>query len=320
MPTSSEILENPILVTGGAGFIGSHLVRRLVKDNYDVCILTRKESDLDRIDDVAKKISIVYDDLSDGEKLGKLLARVNPSGIFHMAASNIKSGVAASEEELVKVNTLGTMHLLRALENIDYKFFINSGSYLEYGSKTSPLKEDDLCQPLEAYALSKLSATLYCQAIARAKNKPILTFRIFSPYGPGMESGRLVHEVTKRAIGNEEIMLTKPETSRDFISVFDIVDIYIEAMNKASSLGGEIFNLGSGKATTLKSLAELILRITASKSPTKWGTAKETVYDRGCQEADMQKTFSAFSWRPRYNLEDGLRQIVSWLAGSARKK
>jgi len=159
-----------ILITGGAGFIGSHLVKRLLGDGYSVVVLTREGTDLRRIknflhllaQDNENKPSLVIlrDDLSNLERLKKKLQEINPYGIFHLAASNIKSGVSAPEDDLININFAGTVRLLRALEGIDYKFFINCGSYLEYGIHASPLKESDSCEPIEIYALTKLAAGL----------------------------------------------------------------------------------------------------------------------------------------------------------------
>lgn len=311
-------------MTGGAGFIGSHLVRRLLNDGCHVAVLIKKNTDTRRIQDIlparpassgdtgGPRLSIIHSDLADYEHLKKSLSEINPLGVFHCAASNIKSGVAAPEDELIKVNVMGTIHLLRALEDIDYKFFINCGSYLEYGIKDQPLKESDICEPIEIYALTKLAATLYCQSIARSTGKPIITFRIFSPYGQEMEKGRLVYEVIRRALKNEEISLTRPETSRDFVFVEDIVDLYIEAIGKAGGLKGEIFNLGNGHAVTLKDFVENVLRQTGSKSVVKWGGAKDVSYDRGCQEANMEKTFKAFLWRPACDIETGISEMIKW--------
>ncbi len=311
---AAENKDKNILVTGGAGFIGSHLVRRLLSDGYSVSVLLKDTTDTVRIKDLLPQLKIIIDDMSDMGRLKKILGEIKPYGIFHCAASNIKSGASAPEDDLIKANIGGTMHLIRALEDVDYKFFINSGSYLEYGTKQKPFRESDSCEPVEIYALTKLAATLYCQSVARSNGKPIVTFRIFSPYGPEMEKGRLVYEVVRRARENSEILLTKPETSRDFIFIDDIVDLYIEAMDKAFSLKGEIFNLGSGKAITLGDLVERAKRIIVSDSPVTWGGAKDVAYDSGCQEANMDKTYSAFKWRPKHDIDAGIKSIADWFA------
>jgi len=314
MTSNAKIRERPILITGGVGFIGSHLVRRLLRDGHRVVVLMKKTSNPNRIKNVLSQIKIVHDDLSDTVRLKRLIQGVNPCGVFHCAASTIKSGVSASEDELIKVNLAGTMHLVKALEKIDYEFFINCGTLVEYGTKNRPPKETDLCEPVETYALTKLAATLYCQSVARGAGKPIVTFRIFTPYGPNMEEGRLVYEVVKRARENREIILTQPEVNRDFVFIDDLVELFIEAADKAPVLSGEIFNVGTGKATTLKDFVELVMRLTNSKSAIRWGSAQDVPYDQACWQANMRKTFKAFSWRPSRDLDFGLHRMVEWFS------
>jgi nucleoside-diphosphate-sugar epimerase len=310
--------ERPVLVTGGAGFIGSHLVRRLIRDGHPVVVLTRETTDMHRIADVAPRLTVLRNDMSDERRLAGLLQELSPIGVFHCASSNIKQGVAAPEDELIRANVAGTIHLVNALRDVQYRFFVNCGSYLEYGTHDTPLKESDRCEPLEIYALTKLAGTLYCQAAARAAKKPIITFRIFSPYGPAMERGRLVDNVIRHALRNEDISLTSPDVSRDFIFVEDMADLYMEAMEKAEAHGGEVFNLASGKAVTLKEFAELVLRVTGSSSKLIWGGAKAVSYDKGCQEANMQKTYNAFAWRPTRDLKAGITKIIEAVETEAR--
>lgn len=312
MVYQANFKKSPILITGGAGFIGSSLAHRLLEKDIDLAILTKKTTQLSRLKDILPKVKIFNDDLSDPVRLEKLISKIKPRGIFHCAASTIKSGVSASENELIRVNLLGTMHLLQALSKIEYKFFINCGTLVEYGTKNYPPKETDPCEPVEMYALSKLAATLYCQTIARITGRPILTFRLFTPYGPNMEEGRLFYEVVKRALENREIILTQPEVNRDFIFIDDLINLYIEAMDKAEKLKGEIFNLASGESTTLKEFVDLVIQLTNSKSKIKWGGVKEVSYDRACWQADMEKTFENFSWRPVCKLNTGIFRMVEW--------
>ena len=316
MLTTQAGEKRPVLVTGAAGFVASHLVRRLLRDGYRVAVLIKKDTNTARIADVLSQLAIVYDDFSDQEQLTAKMRALNPSGVFHLAGAMIQSGVGATEDELIKVNTLGTVHLVKALEGVDYDFFVNTGSFLEYGTHELPLRESDICEPTEAYSVSKLAAALYCQAMARSTRKPIVTLRIFSAYGPEMQKGKLFYEVVRRALRNEDIVLTEPETSRDFIFIDDIVDLWLEAAEKAGPLAGQIFNAASGKATTFKELVERVVKVTGSKSVAKWGAVKSIVYDAGCMEANMEKTFKTFSWRPKYGLDIGIQKMVDWLSRS----
>ena len=153
--------KETILVTGAAGFIGSRLVRKLLEAKKHVCVFVRPSSDLSRMKDVISSVHVIQGDLSDGARLAAQINEVKPSGIFHLAASNIASGVTESDEKLITTNIQGMVNLVRAVESIDYRFFIQTGTFLEYGAKGRPVRETEVCEPQELYSITKLAATLY---------------------------------------------------------------------------------------------------------------------------------------------------------------
>jgi len=304
-------MEN-ILVTGAAGFIGSTLVRKLVEKGHKASIVVRKETNLWRLGEAAEKITRFDADLTDLESIKTVVSKINPTGVFHLAASNIQSGVTAADDEVIRTNVLGIVNLLKALEGAEYKFFINTGSFLEYRGEERPLKESDVSEPGELYSITKLAATLYGEAIARRAKKPIITFRIFSPYGPGMQKGRLLEALISKALKNEPIAMTNKDVTRDFVFVEDIADLYIEAMDKAMENKGEVFNLGTGVITKLHEVVDLVIELTNSKSMVAWNSLPSVSYDRALWQADMTKTFSHFDWRPKFTFESGVRKTIEW--------
>lgn len=315
MPLNKYInwpMNNNILVTGATGFIGTNLTYYLTKNGFTVHALVRKNSDRTCLKTIYNKIRFYTTDLSDFNQL-KIISQINPSGVFHLAAANLMSGQRPRDDILIKTNFIGTINLIKALNNVNYSFFINAGSFLEYGFHNKPIKESDTCSPPEFYSLTKLSSTLYCQQAAKIYNKPILTFRIFTPYGPFIQKGRLVEQIISRALANQDIILTKPTITRDFIYVDDIVRLFLEASKKASLLQGGIFNLGSGKMTSIESLCNYILKKTKSKSKVMWDSFKTVSYDSDRWQADMQKTLNQFRWRPKYDLESGINKTISWI-------
>jgi nucleoside-diphosphate-sugar epimerase len=301
-----------VIVTGGAGFIGSHAVRRLVGEGCSVSLFIKETTNTSRLTDILPEIAVHREDLLDRARMEKTVAEIRPTGVFHFAASNIQSGVISSSDDVIRTNITGTVNLIDALSPFDLDFYIQTGSFLEYGMKKEALRETDLPLPSDLYAISKLSATLYGQAEARRTQKPILTFRLFTPYGPNIQKGRLVHTVIKNALQNEPIDLTHPSITRDFVFVEDIVDLCFEAMNRAKEFSGEIFNLGSGTTTTLETLVNEVLQITGSKSKVNWGAFHSVAYDDSEWRADMTKTLSSFTWKPKTPLREGLTKTINW--------
>lgn len=302
-----------VFITGGAGFVGSHLVRRLADRGDAVSVLVKQTTDLWRIEDLLPRLKVFYGDLNDSVALAQIVRDAEPTEIFHLAASTIRSGIAAADEEVIRTNFLGTVNLLKSLQDTPYRCFVHAGSFLEYGIKRGSVKESDRCEPMDVYSISKLSATLYGQAVAAAHGKPILTLRTFTPYGPGMQPGRLVYEVIDKALRSEPIALTAPSITRDFIFVEDLVDLYLECMEQKRLSSGAVFNAGTGRATTLEDFVATVLKKIKSASSMKWGALPNVSYDSDRWQANMRKTFSAFSWRPKHRLEDGIDKTIVWL-------
>lgn len=300
----------PILVTGAGGFIGSHLVRRLLELAHDVHILVRPESALERIADLLPSLTRHDGTMMDEDSIKRCIEKAKPDGIFHLAASNIQTGKRASDEDVITTNVLGMARLLSATKDLPYDFFIQTGSFLEYGMKGRPMAETDVCEPSELYSVSKLAATLLTSAAGRSSGKPTLTLRIFTPYGPHIQKGRLIEQIIRRALGNEDIPLTQPTVTRDFIYVGDIVELLIEGMRKAKEHPGGIFNAGSGQSVTLQTVVDEILAQTQSTGIPRWNAFPPVLYDTALCQADMAKTFAAFAWRPRHTLAEGLRETI----------
>jgi len=163
--TLSSKLDGPVLITGASGFVGSHVVRKLVSDGARVHALVRKTSNLWRIQDILHDITLEYADLADSESIAQAITKVKPKGIFHLGVSNVVSGLGAKNETIIQTNALGTVALLDAASAASFDFFVMTGSFLEYGFKDHPVREDELCEPGELYGVSKLAGTLYGAAL-----------------------------------------------------------------------------------------------------------------------------------------------------------
>lgn len=308
-----------VLITGAAGFLGSHLARRLVKIGADVYVLVRESSDLWRIKDIMPQITLRTGDLKDFEWIKKIISEIKPAGIFHLAASTLSSGVTADLGEVVASNFIGTVNLINAYEDYDYDFFVNTGSFTEYEKQDRPIKESDPHDPPEIYNVTKLSSGLFARAYAKNKDKPIITLRLFTPYGPYIQKGRLVYQIISGALAGADLNLTRHEVARDYVFMDDLVELYLEAGDKAGKYKGEFFNAGTGIKTSIGELVDYVLRKTESKSKVNWGAFRNVVYDSDNWQANMAKTFSHFEWRPRTRIQEGLDKTIGWFMSFYKK-
>lgn len=301
-------------VTGATGFVGSHLVRRLVHDGMTVHVLSRAQSNFHRLGDVTSHIQPHVVSLADGPGLSALVRAVRPDHVFHLASATVVAGATGSAAELFQVNALGTVNLVEACEATDYAALVTTGDSFEYTASTALLREIDQCRPDTPHGISKLSATLYAQSVAHRRHRPIVTLRLFSTYGPFDHPRRLVPHVIAGALSGTPLTLSRREIARDWVYVGDLVELYLEAASRATEHRGGVFNAGSGTPVTIGEITDTILRLTGSSVEARWGVFPAPAHDATPWIADTSRTFAAFAWRPATPLEAGLRSTIAAIA------
>jgi len=300
-------------VTGGTGFLGSHVVRRLLRDGYRVHVLVRNQSDFWRLTDVLPQIQCHTGALEDPASLQAIVAAARPELVFHLASATVVAGSAAASQQLVTVNLGGTVNLLDACAGVDYAAFVTAGDSFEYAASHSPLSEASCPQPINLHGITKLASTIYAQSIAAAGRRPVMILRLFSTYGPYDHPRRLVPRVIAGALSGTPLSLSRPGIVRDWVYVDDMVDLFLQAAQDAGRLSGGVFNAGSGIAVDLGTIVETTLRLTGSRAEPNWGVFPAPDHDDYPWVADTQRTFREFSWRPATSLEDGLGATIAWM-------
>jgi nucleoside-diphosphate-sugar epimerase len=303
-------MAGTVLVTGATGFVGSHLVRRLVNDGAEVHALCRAASNFWRLQDVLPKIRTHLADVIDAPALTALLRRLRPEYVFHLASATVVAGAEAGSADLVGTNLAGTINLIDACIGSDLRGFVSTGDSFEYSPSSTPLSENDACKPASLHGITKLAATLYARARAEAHDQPIVTLRLFSTYGPADNPRRLVPRVIAGALNGMPILMSRPQIARDWIYVDDVVSLYLEAAVRARQLKGRAFNVGSGQRADLQEIVSTILAITSSETEVRWGAFPAPKHDDHPWIADMRQTFAAFDWRPRTSLHEGLCRTI----------
>lgn len=303
-------MKKKYLVTGSSGFIGSVLLRKLLGQNNDVYIIIRKNSNTWRINDLLKKVIVFYSDLSDVSELTKIIKKIKPNIIYHLATNGAYS-YQKDADQIIHTNILGTWNLLQACNMVNYELFINTGSSSEYGFKKFAMRETDILEPASYYAVTKCAQTLLCSHIAKQEKRPIVTIRPFAVYGPYEEPKRFVPTLMNALIFNKKMNLVSPTTARDFIYVDDLVAAYLK-INELKNNPGEYFNIGTGLQSTIKNFVETAIKTTGKNIKLKWGSLENRKWDTDNWVADISKAKQLLNWVPKTNLEQGIKSTWTW--------
>lgn len=300
-----------ILITGGAGFIGANFVRRFLEMGCAVSVLEKEGINLWRLEDIKDKIRLHFIDLNDYQKLGSFIVDLNPEIVLHLAAYGTYPASQKDVKETIETNVLGTINLVNACSKINFEALINTGSSSEYGAKEKPIKEDDLLEPNNLYGITKAGATMFCHHIAKKLDLPIATVRPFAVYGYFEEKQRLIPIIIKSCLENSELNLSSPQSVRDFIFIEDLINGYLAVIKNIQKNKGEIFNLGTGKQTTIDEVVKTVKKITQSPIEPQYGQVKPAQHEPKNWMADISK-IKKLGWQPQYKLEQGLEKAIAW--------
>tara|TARA_Y100000590_G_scaffold165151_1_gene189160 strand:+ start:1732 stop:2673 length:942 start_codon:yes stop_codon:yes gene_type:complete len=303
-------IRQPILITGASGFVGSNLLRFFISKGIKVNIILRKKSDIWRINDIIDKTKVFYADLREKEKLKKIIKKIKPKSIFHMAAY----GAYPHQKEVKKIKSsiLGaTINLVNECKKFKFNVFINTGSNSEYGFRKEKMNENDLVRPNSDYAFYKASSTLFCQQESIINDLPIITVRPFHVYGPYEEPTRLIPTLIRNLLNKKKSRLVSSDIARDLIFVDDAINLYLKIASRPNS-NGDIFNIGTGKQRTIREIYSNLNKLLNSNIKPNWNSMKRRRWDQKIWKADMNKVKKKFKWKPKYKLKEGLIKTITW--------
>jgi len=311
-------MTSHVLITGGAGFIGSHLARRLLENGERLTVLDNFN---DFYDPAIKRANIgslvdggvrlAEGDIRDAEWVDRLFAEGRFDAVVHLAA---RAGVRPSLEEPVlyeEVNCVGTLRLLEAARRHGPKTFIFGSSSSVYGINSKvPFAEDDpIDRPISPYATTKRTGELICYNYHHLYGFKIACLRFFTVYGPAQRPEMAIHKFTDRLARGEAVPLFgRGESRRDYTYVDDIVDGIVAALELAP--GFEIVNLGGAETTRLGELVEIIARELAVEPRIEY--LPEQPGDVPITYADVSKAERLLGYRPRVPIREGIRRFVAW--------
>jgi UDP-glucose 4-epimerase len=300
-----------VLVTGGSGFVGANLVRRLLADGHEIHLLLRPGRDLWRLEGVLADVRVHEASLADARSVERVVGAARPEWLFHLAAH----GAYPSQTEtlsIVETNLIGTANLLEAAAAVGFDAFVNSGSSSEYGYKDHAPSEDEWLEPNSTYAVAKAAATMYCRQRARRSDLPVTTLRLYSVYGPFEDPSRLIPRLLAEGLQARFPPLVNPSVARDYVHVDDVCDAYLLAAT-ASKESGAVYNVGTGVQTTLAEIVGVVRRLLAIDVEPAWGTMADRSWDTDVWVANPARIEAELGWSPRLDLERGLAETIAWL-------
>jgi len=304
--------ETKILVTGGAGFIGSHLVEKLVSLGADVSVLTRKSTNLWRLDSIKDKISMFRVDFSNINELREVLSNINPEIVFHTIADIRVNRDPRLLEDMIKNNFWVTINLIKSLDKKKLKLFVNFGTCEEYGDGNVPFKENHKEIPVSPYSLSKIMGTYLSSYLAKIESFPIIVVRPFLTYGPKQINDQLIPFMIKSMLRGEKINSTRMEQTRDFIYITDVVSALVK-IPISGIKKGEIINICSGEEIQIKKVVKRICELTGRSFEKCIGTgAPYRIGEMMNFYGSNDKARKLLNWKPKVSFEKGLKETVEW--------
>ncbi|MCJ7691749.1 MAG: NAD-dependent epimerase/dehydratase family protein [Clostridiaceae bacterium] len=303
-------MDKKVLITGASGFVGACLARRLLKEKHSIHIITRDTTNLWRLCDVVKDIEIHNIDLIDSEKIAKLASDINIDQVYHLATYG-GYHYQKNVEDVINTNVVGTWNLFREFSKKGIEMFINTSSSSEYGEKREPMREEMRVVPNNMYGASKVAGTILCSTYASINKIPLVTLRLFSPYGYYDAKTRLIPTVISSCLLGKKIKLSQKDSKRDFVFIDDVVEAYLAA-SKLESSYGEIFNIGSGLQYTTEEIVNNILNLIGKDAKISWEPNLYRQYEPLMWVSDNKNAYEKLNWSPKVEISVGLNNTINW--------
>ncbi len=311
--------KKKVLVTGAGGFIGSHLVEKLVKLGVDVRALVRYNSrnDYGLIEilpnKIKTKITVVTGDLRDPETIREVVK--DRDIIFHLGALIDIPYSYVHPREVVQTNIMGTLNILTAAKDMNIERIIHTSTSEVYGTaQYSPIDEKHPLQGQSPYSATKIAADKLAESFYCSFNLPITTIRPFNTYGPRQSARAIIPTIITQMLTKKEIFLGSLYPTRDFTYVSDTVESFIKAAQVHKSIG-EVINIGSNFEISIESLVRKIssligkkLKITFDKKRIR--PKKSEV---GRLIANNSKAKELVNWSPKVTIDEGLKKTIKWI-------
>jgi len=296
---SINLKNKRILVTGGNGYLGRHLVERLKGEGADVFIM-------DKFGDASAKKFIL--DITNLEVVQDAITKIQPNIIFHLAASLNRERNFDRYANTKEVNLTGTHNLLLALQHTDYQNLIFTSTSEVYGKNVAPFVETQLPDAASPYSLTKVFAENIINTFSKTYGKKFTTLRLFNFFGRNMSPKFFIPQMINTLRKNEKFEMTEGEQKRDFLYLDDVISALILAARQPAT--NDILNVCSGEAISLKELVLEIKKKLNSQSEIVFGALPYRENEVWNMVGDNTKIKEKLGFKPQYTLATGIEQML----------
>jgi nucleoside-diphosphate-sugar epimerase len=296
-------LKKKILVVGGTGFIGFHLIKKLKNKKFIVHSISTKQPAKER---TINGVKYILTDISNLAKLKKSIKKDSYSYVINLAGHVDHN----NKKKTLNSHFIGCKNLVNIFLNSKIENFIQIGSSGEYGVMKSPHYENFDAKPITVYNLAKKKASDFLINSFKEKRFPVTIFRLYLAYGPNQDENRFIPIVIKNCLKDKSFELSHCNQYRDFIYIDDFVSLIIKTFKIKKSIG-EIFNVGSGKPIKLKIIINKIKKHVKGGKPI-FGTKKLRKDEINTVYPNINKTKKIFKWYPKTSINNGLLKTVKF--------
>lgn len=315
-PMFERLADVNVLVTGGFGFIGSHLVRRLLGYGARVGVISRSTPEAGvgaRSGAGQERLEAYAVELTDYPKLEAVIDRMKPAKVFHLAGLvNLERSFEVAEA-CVNNNVQGTLNLLQALRGNGVETFVFASTTEVYGSNPVPFSEDQHEDPPSPYAISKLAGEHLCALFRNLEGYGVTILRLSTVYGPGQMPRKLIPSVIRTCLAGQDVHITEGLQKRDFVYVDDAVDGLLRASVVEQAVG-ETINLGHEEGMAVRDVVYRIRDLLALHETAIYHDVPMRPNEQMHCACLGEKARKILGWEPKTALDKGLGETIAWYA------
>ena len=298
-------MSKSLLILGGTGFIGKHVAKRAIQEEYETYIFCRN---IPKIEERIKGCKYLHCDLTNKDNI-KITKNYKFNYVINLSGDIIHDDFKNGGKSVIDIHLNALINLLSIMPRDNLLGFVQIGSSDEYGDSPSPQIEKQKEKPFSSYSYAKFAATHFIQYLSRTECFPGKVLRPFLIYGPGQDENRLIPYVIKKALNNEVIQISSGNQLRDFLYIQDAVDVIFLALVN-DKINGKIINIGSGKPVKVKNIVEEIIA--------NIGLGKAVYGQRELRKGEIFSLYpnieyakKFLSWEPKISLKAGINKIIT---------